>query len=280
MREVASNLSRIQLDSLGRQPHACPAQVKPSWDRLVAAHASVSGLFDTLHVLREHAARSKDKDPRGRLSEDQLDQVRAAIVFTSAATDACLRRLLRDALPTILIPADTGAARRFTSYLHSERLGGALDKDTKTAITSADPRGQLIDLYVKYLAGASVQRWTALRNVRDALGLPDGLVEGADLSDARLKTLDDFFHARNEIAHELDLIDTTGKGSRSRRHRDMIIVGAQCNSALKVIEAFLRATATALKTIGTPETVIPASAVGAPPSQRDGHGEPLVVQPP
>lgn len=244
---MASKLLQIKLAALGRQPHGCPAQVKPSWDRLVAAHGSVSGLFDTLHVLREHAA--KTKDPRGRLSEDELDQVRAAIVFTSAALDACLRRLLRDALP-ILISAGTEAAGRFTGYLQTERLRGELSKATKDAITSADPRGQLIDFYVNHLAGSSLQSWTDLKKVRDALGLPASGA-GTDLGDVRLEGLKDFFIARNEIAHELDLIDPSGKGSRSRRHRDMTIVGTQCSDVLAVIEAFLRAAATTVKSAGT-----------------------------
>lgn len=241
---VASKLLQIKLAPLGRQPHGCPAQVKPSWDRLVAAHGSVSGLFDTLHVLREHAARTKD--PRGRLSEDELDQVRAAIVFTSAALDACLRRLLRDALPVLISGGTADAAGRFTGYLHTERLRGELSKATKDAITSADPRGQLIDLYVSHLAGSSLQSWTDLKKVRDALGLPANAA-GTDLSDVRLEGLKDFFIARNEIAHELDLVDPSGKGSRNRRHRDMTIVGTQCSDALAVIEAFLRAAATTVK---------------------------------
>jgi hypothetical protein len=254
MCDVTSKLLQIKLASLGRQPHACPAQVKSSWNRLVAAHGSVSGLFDTLHVLRERAA--KTKDPRGRLSEDELDQLRAAIVFTSAALDACLRRLLRDALP-VLIPAGPEAAGRFTGYLHTERLRGELSKTTKDAITSADPRGQLIDLYVTHLAGSSLQSWTDLKKVRDALGLP---ANGAsiDLSNDRLEGLKDFFIARNEIAHELDLVDPSVRGSRSRRHRDMTIVGTQCSDTLAVIEDFLRATAAAVKTTRTSAAAPPA----------------------
>jgi hypothetical protein len=100
----------------------------------------------------------------------------------------------------------------------------------------------LIDLYVEDLAGASLQSPRDLKSVRDALGL-----DTAKLADSRLEGLAPFFNARNEISHELDLVDPSGRGDRSRRHRDMVAVGAQCDLVVHVIEDFLRDTATALK---------------------------------
>ena len=132
-----------------------------------------------------------------------------------------------------------------------------LTKATKDAITSTDPRGRLIDLYVAHLAGSSLQSWSDLCRVRDALGLPAAGV-GVDLSDGRLEGLKDFFHARNEIAHELDLVDPSGRGSRSGRHRDMTVVGTQCSDVLTIIEAFLRATATTVKNAGATAADQPA----------------------
>ncbi len=237
----APKLTRVTLTDLGRQPHRCPAEIKPSWARLKATHKSVSGLFDTLHVLREKAA--SEGDPRGRLSEDQLDQVRAAIMFTSAGLDACLRRLLRDALPG-LIEGGGQAQGRFKGRTIETRLTGNLTKETKAAITDTDPRTRLIELYVEDLAGSSLQGHTDLIRVRDALGLSD-----ISLADEHLEELTDFFSARNEIAHELDLLDPSGRGDRGRRHRDLLKVGDQCDRVLHLIEGFIRATATQLKAL-------------------------------
>ncbi|MFF1613530.1 hypothetical protein ACFVYA_37675 [Amycolatopsis sp. NPDC058278] len=233
-------LAKVELTKLGRKPHGCPPEVTPSWARLTATHKAITGLFDTLHVLRERAA--QEGNPR-RLTEDQLDQVRASIVFTSAGLDACLRRLLRDALPT-LIRAGGSPHGKFTGYLHENRLKGELTKATKIAITDPDPRTRLIELYVADLAGSSLQSWEDLKSVRDALGLT-----AQNLSDPQLQGLKGFFAARNEISHELDLVDPTGRGDRGRRHRDMIAVGAQCDLVIHVIEDFLRDTASALKTV-------------------------------
>ncbi|GAB2554178.1 hypothetical protein [Kribbella endophytica] len=217
----------------------------PSWVRLVATHKAICGLFDTLHVLRERAA--EEGNPR-RLTDDQLDQVRAAIVFTSAGLDACLRRLLRDVLP-VLIKAGGPANGKFIGYLHESRLQGNLTKATKNAITADDPRAQLIDLYVEDLAGSSLQSWTDLQAVRNALGLSDQY-----LDDQYLESLKPFFAARNEISHELDLLDPSGRGDRGRRHRDMTAVGKQCDSVIQVIELFLRETAAVVNS-----SVVPAA---------------------
>ncbi|GAA3556205.1 hypothetical protein [Kribbella ginsengisoli] len=233
-------LTRVQLTPLGRKPHGCPAAVTPSWARLTATHKAITGLFDTLHVLRERSA--EEGNPR-RLTEDQLDQVRAAIVFTSAGLDACLRRLLRDALPD-LIHAGGAADGKFTGYMHEHRLRGELTKATKSAITSADPRARLIDLYVEDLAGSSLQSWQDLQSVRDALGLT-----ARTLVDSNLQNLKPFFAARNEISHELDLVDPSGRGNRGRRHREMTAVGSQCDLVIHVIEDFLVDTSKAIKAI-------------------------------
>jgi hypothetical protein len=239
---AASKMVRIELAKLGRKPHGCPPEVQPAWARLVATHQAVGGLFDTLHILRLKAA--AETDPRGRLSEDQLDQARAAIVFTSAGLDACLRRLLRDVLP-VLLAAQSPAAGAFTRYLFENRLKGELTRATKSAIVDMDPRGRLIDLYVADLT-ASLQDWTDLRKVRDGLGLAQEAA-GINLTDPRLETLKDFFAARNEIVHELDLVDPSGRGSRGRRHRDTAAVGSQCSEVLTIVEAFLRAAGAAVK---------------------------------
>ncbi|MBB3662610.1 hypothetical protein FB384_001514 [Prauserella sediminis] len=237
--ERQSKLVKVELTALGRMPRSCPAEIVPSWAQLKATHKAVSGLFDTLHVLRQKAA--IEGDPRGRLSEDQLDQVRAAIVFTSAGLDACLRRLLRDALPT-LIRAGGQADGKFKGDLVQNRLKGELSKATKEAITDPDPRTRLIELYVLDLTGASLQSPKDLMRVRDGLGLK---VES--LADSHLEELADFFVARNHISHELDLIDPSGSGRRNRRHRDLMAVGKQCDQIIHVVQDFLRGAAAATK---------------------------------
>ncbi|MFJ4966051.1 hypothetical protein ACIP6P_27000 [Streptomyces sp. NPDC088729] len=232
---AASKLVTVELSPLGRKPHGCPPEVERSWARYVATHKSVSGLFETLTYLRQQG------DPRGSISESQRDQARAAIVFTAAGIDACLRTLLRDALATLL-QTDGPAHGAFTKHFHDQRLVGNLTRATKSAVVALDPRAALIDLYVTDLTGSSIQGWKELKAVRDALGIP-----AADLDNSVLQMHQPFFDARHEVVHELDLVDPSGKGSRGRRHRDISAVGEQCDGALRLLEDFINPTARAIK---------------------------------
>jgi hypothetical protein len=241
-----SKLTRVELSALPRKPHACPAEVERSWARLEATHKSVSGLFTTLNDLR-----AAQDDPRGAISELHRDQARAAIVFTAAGIDACLRTLLRDALAALLQDGNGPAHNAFTKHFMDNRLKGDLTTPTKKAIVDIDPRAALIDLYVQDLTGSSIQGWKDLARCRDALG-----ITGGKLGDSDLQAHQDFFNARHEVVHELDLTDPSGKGTRGRRHRDIAAVGRQCDDALQLLYHFIAPTATAAKAIrrtaGTP----------------------------
>lgn len=231
----------VELSPLGRKPHGCPEEVQRSWARYVATHKSVTGLFNTLNELRRQG------DPRGPISEDQRDLARAAIVFTAAGLDACLRSLLRDALSTLL-STDGAAHGAFVKHFYEQRLGGNLSNATKRAIVALDPRAALMDIYVQDLTGSSIQSWKELGSVRNALGIAHDR-----LDDDTLKTHQPFFNARHEVVHELDLMDPSGKGSRGRRHRDLAEVGKQCNGALRLLEDFISPTAKSIKMIKTAE---------------------------
>jgi hypothetical protein len=228
----------IELAPLHRKPHGCPPEVERARARYVATHQSVGELFKTLNELRR-----KGKDPRGAVPEATKDLARAAIVFTAAGVDSCLRTLLHDALETLLA-VDGPAHGAFTGYLYKSRLAGSLSEATKAAVTSVNPRAALIDLYVQDLTGTSVQGCGDLSRVRDALGL-----RGANLEKAVLELYEPFFVARHQVVHELDLVDPSGKGSRGRRPRDLVEVGRQCNDALLMLAGFIKAAAEAVKKI-------------------------------
>ncbi|MFC8570821.1 hypothetical protein ACFUIW_34195 [Streptomyces sp. NPDC057245] len=234
-----SRLTLVELSDLPRKPHGCPPEVERSWDRLKATHKSVQGLFTTLNELR-----AAQDDMRGAISETHRDQARAAIVFTAAGIDACLRTLLRDSLPTLLSTAGD-AHGAFVAHFMANRLGSDMTKATKQAVVDIDPRTALIDLYVQDLTGSSIQGGTDLVRCRNALGLK----QEPALEDAILKGHQPFFNARHEVVHELDLIDPAGRGSRGRRHRDLAAVGDQCNGALQLLHAFIAPTARAVRQV-------------------------------
>ncbi|MFD8725266.1 hypothetical protein ACFV2H_46835 [Streptomyces sp. NPDC059629] len=160
-----SRLTTVELTDLPAKPRGGGDEIRRSWNRLVAAHKSVAGLFTTLNELR-----ASQDDMRGAISEAHRDQARAAIVFTAAGIDACLRTLLRDCLPTLLATPG-GAHGAFVGHFMAQHLNGPLTKATKDAVTDIDPRSALIDLYVEDLTGSSIQGAKDLARCRDALGL-------------------------------------------------------------------------------------------------------------
>lgn len=239
-RPKASRVIRVELSGLPRKPHSCPAEVEGSWNRFVATRESVAELFTAFNEQR-----AAQRNPQGPIHEKHKDLARAAIVFTAAGIDACLRTLLRSSL-AVLLRQDGAAHGAFVKHFQEgERLRGDLTKATKNAIVALDPRAALIDLYVTDLTGSSIQGWRDLRGCRDALG-----ISGDALKDEALKTHQDFFDARHEVVHELDLIEPSGKGTRSRRSRDVREVGRQCDEALLLIYDFIVPTAKAVKASG------------------------------
>jgi hypothetical protein len=228
----------VEMVALARKPHGCPPEAARSWARYVATHQSVDELFKTLNELRQ-----KSEEARGAVSEAKKDLARAAIVFTAAGVDACLRTLLHDALGTLLA-VDGRAHGAFKGYLYRNRLAGNLSETTKAAVTSVDPREALIELYVRDLTGTSIQSWKDLMRVRDALGLTE-----AHLEDAALQMYEPFFVARQQVVHELDLVDPSGKGSRGRRPRDLPEVGKQCSDTLLMLAGFIKPAAAAVKQV-------------------------------
>lgn len=234
-----SRLTLVELGDLPRKPHGCPPEVERNWALLVATHKSVAGLFTTLNELR-----AAQDDMRGAVSETHRDQARAAIVFTAAGIDACLRTLLRDALPTMLSTAGD-AHGAFVAHFMANRLAGEMTNATKKAVVDIDPRSALIDLYVQDLTGSSIQGGADLFRCCDALGLKSD----PDLDDALLKGHQPFFNARHEVVHELDLIDPSGRGSRIRRHRDLAAVGDQCDGALQLLHAFIAPSVRAVRQV-------------------------------
>ncbi|MFD5878478.1 hypothetical protein [Streptomyces yangpuensis] len=244
----SSRLTVVELTDLPRKPVG-GAEINRSWNRLVATHESVRALFSTLNQLR-----AAQDETRGPISEAHRDQARAAIVFTTAGIDACLSALLKDALPTLL-RIDGPAHNAFVAHFMKERFkDNKVTQATKKAVVAFDPRTALIDLYVEDLTGPSIQGAKDLARCRDALGLKDDPA----LAQSVLDEHQPFFNARHEVVHELDIVDAAGRGTRSRRHRDIAAVGEQCDGALQLLRAFIAPTArtvrTARRTMGWSES--------------------------
>ena len=53
-------------------------RASPAARHLAVAHATLQGIFESLHVVRQAAAGASGKDARGRLNEGEVDLLRSA----------------------------------------------------------------------------------------------------------------------------------------------------------------------------------------------------------
>ena len=233
---AGENYQQTWLTPLSEPAVLCP-EVSTAWSYLEATHDSVDSLFNVLSILlragslwsEDGAHEAGDSRPVPEYGQDQL---RAAIVFTSAGVDTCLKQLLRDALP-LVVNTNQEAGRRFRRYI-GEQLDGSVSPFMRKAILDDDPKLRLIDLYVTERTAASLQGRKELMGVRATLGITERAIP-----DDRILRADSFFAARNEIVHELDFLPADGPNIPPQRIRDWLEIIEECDEILQLITTFL-----------------------------------------
>ncbi|MGJ3507688.1 hypothetical protein [Enemella sp. A6] len=212
----------------------------PGHQHLQVAHATLSGVFESLHVVRQAAA---DKDARGRLRDPEVDLLRSALILAGAGLDAVIRRLARDALPNLLAVGSpqTAAHRAFKEQIRGEVRDKSPSDSWTRAILADDPRQAMIDVYVRERTQGSLQSEKDLKRIRQALGITDTVIP-----DDRIAELRPFLTARNQVAHDLDIKDPGDETWGPRYSRTVTTVVKQCNLALSLSDSFVVAVSDAL----------------------------------
>lgn len=216
--------------ALGALPPAptgkCP-QVRRARKYLEATHQSVSGLLDSFNVVHERRVQSRENG-QGRLSRDELDLLRAALVFTSSGLDASCHTLVGECVRILVDRPDSTAAKKLDLYL-DEQSAKRTD-EFRVALKDPDPRARFIDLYVEAKTRASYQGTDDLKDrVKDLLGIPNKTV-----AKKRIDALSGYFIARNDIVHRLDFVDPRSTSAK-RHHRSPGDVVAECDLVLALI---------------------------------------------
>lgn len=227
----------FKLAALSPAPKGRRPTIRQARRYLEATHDSVSGLLDSFNLVREETAKVKGT-AAGRLSRDQVDLLRAALVFTSSGLDASCQALVTLCAPALINKG--GAARtRFDLFLDQQMKTPS--EALVTAVKAIDPRKALIDLYVDTKTKASYQGSGDLKDrVRDLLGIPN-----AAIPNKRIEALDGFFTARNDIVHRLDYVSATST-SRARNSRAAAAVVSECDRVLALVSDLIAATASLL----------------------------------
>jgi hypothetical protein len=204
---------------------------------LASAHDSVETVLGTLDTIRE-LRRQETGNIGGRLTSQEEDLLRAAIVFTGAGLDATLKRLVRDTLVHVIGKSEQ-AHKKLETFAATQLGTGEIADTTKIAryLVSAHPRTLLIEDYVYALTGSSLQSAQQVDTTAGALGIDDAGLRQRILA----QTLRDLFTARNEVAHELDLQRTEARGDRARRSRPIDPTIALCDEGFEVAQHIVNA---------------------------------------
>ncbi|MGA7671626.1 MAG: hypothetical protein WBW04_14455 [Nitrolancea sp.] len=197
---------------------------------LASAYDAVDAVLETLDTVRQ-VRKQTGGDIRGRLTANEEDLLRAAVVFTGAGLDSVLKQLIRDSLPDLLKTNDQ-AHDKFEAFARDRVGTGEIADSAMIAryLTSENPRERLIEDYIYELTGSSLQSADEVQKVAGALGIGDANLR------KRITKLRELFVARNEISHELDLQRPEQRGDRTRRSRAMKPTKALCHEGLEVAQ--------------------------------------------
>src|SRR5271156_2613930 len=184
---------------------------RPGRPELVSSHSilerafeSAEALFDAFHAVR------KVREAKGTATDHEQDLLRAAFIFSAAGLDSMVKQLVRDALH-LVIAGDGGARKHFRDSRQS-RLNRSEPVDLQflaSALAAESPVEHLKAELVRELTSSSLQSKDQL--LRVAAYFASGAVEVTQ----DVNKLQMVFQARNQIAHEMDIL--LGQPNRGRR---------------------------------------------------------------
>jgi hypothetical protein len=198
------------------------------------ARDSVKNFFDTYEKVRQ--ARNAGQ---GAPMDNEQDLLRAALVFAAAGLDSTLKELIKGSVRT-LSKIDTTVQEQFETFVQRKLRGDSEEpgpvsgnKFLASILASALPQERLLNEYVLYLTGSSLQSVDQLFKSASALGADTKLI-------ADNKTeLTKIFAARNRIIHELDVKFTGKVGHRQRNRPKKSEIERQCKLLLDVAAAII-----------------------------------------
>jgi len=197
-------------------------------------HASASSLIKAFDDAKE-----KRGNPRGVLTDQEQDILRAALVMCCAGVDAALKQAIRDCLPHLL-EKSTAVRDGFEKFIR-KRISGEGDvlelasgaKFLALVLAEKEPRAKLVEEYIRELTGDSLQSAEEILRTMTALGL-DNKSLGLNI-----ECLKEIFSIRNKIIHELDLDLNAPK--RKRRVRSQADLLDNSDQMLETIKKILEA---------------------------------------
>jgi hypothetical protein len=203
----------------------CTVPARPTSSALVKSHSILERASESAESLFEAFATVRSaRQAHGTATDHEQDLLRAALIFAAAGLDAMVKQLVRDALHLVLAK-DAGAHAQFAAFVLSRlrRLDPIDLRFLADSIAAPDPAKHLKIELTNELTASSLQSKDQLLRVAAYFAIP-----AAEIS-TDLNALKAVFEARNQIAHEMDiLLGQPNRGRRQRRyeatHRDTALI--------------------------------------------------------
>src|SRR5688500_7115525 len=103
----------------------------------------------------------------------------------------------------------------------------------------------MMDLYISSITKASFQGSGSIKS----RGLASLGISNSQIDSSRLSGLNDFFQARNDVAHRLDLVNPKSDGKPQQQARLIEDVGPMCDRVFILLNDVISATIDNLKEI-------------------------------
>ncbi|MEU8220107.1 hypothetical protein AB0C47_30555 [Micromonospora taraxaci] len=153
---------------------------------------------------------------------DSQDLYRAAIMFSGAGLDRALKALVSDALPA-LARVDKSVQEKLSMFAEGAIAdAGGVGVSPAALVkfllgSGSSPKEVFADNWVKALTAGSAQSTQRLDELASALGVNDSEIRRRlKPTKTRSSMLEKAFTARNEVAHDLDIVRPWERGSRDR----------------------------------------------------------------
>ena len=184
---------------------------------------------NTLHVAFKLLRKSREGS-RGALTDEEQDLWRSMIVMAASGLDAVIKQLIRDTIRE-LCKVHNDVRSELEKFVKRQLLANPKKEDWLASVLIAEtPKNQIIESYIKFLTGDSLQSVGQLQKAKNAMGLDLTIPED----------MKKIFEARNHIIHELDVDFSAHR--RNRRIRQTTIYKKMVNDLLKITEQFYAAT--------------------------------------
>lgn len=138
------------------------------------------------------------------------------LLFACSGLDSTIKHLIRDALPRV-VDQVPGAEANFKRFAQRRLRSGESSDLLAAALTSRQPRRVLLDELIDDLTSASLQSIDQVLRCGSYFDLRSReLIENEAL-------FRELFHARNQIAHEMDIDFSQPRRNRATRGKDQFV---------------------------------------------------------